>query len=159
MKTAILLFLTMSCFSQVSYSAYVPLRTYHFDRRDANLWWMDKTEGGNIGLIITRREGLSEIQFGAINNSYGDLSIVAMGGISAKAGIFRLGVSGGLATGYKSYYRYLAQGQLQKRDDILSRNGIMPQLAANISLDKGAFSPLLVISPFFINAGIKYNFN
>lgn len=158
MKLLIAILFTSLMSAQVSYDAYVPLKTYHFDRNDSNLWWMNDNEGGNIGLIIIRREGISELQFGAINNSYGDLSFIAMGGITKRIGWFRVGASVGIATGYQGYYKAMEFGNLDKQNNIFSRTGTLPQAAINISLEKHKFSPLIVISPFFINAGIRYNF-
>lgn len=145
-----------SGFAQVEYSLYVPLKTYHYDRSQMGLWFMESHEGGNAGAIIIRREGLSEIQFGVINNSYGYLSIVAMGGVSKRVGIFRIGASVGIASGYRAYYWQFRHTDTKPKN-IMTKTGILPQAGINISVDKWKVSPLLVISPLFVNAGIKIN--
>lgn len=157
MKLIFALLFTSLMSAQATYHAYVPIRTYHFNRDPMDLWFMEKNEGGNVGIVVMRREGLSEVQLGVVNNSYGYLSIVAMGGVTKRVGWFRIGASVGIASGYRAYYWQFRHTDTKPKN-IMTETGILPQANINISLEKHKFSPLIVVSPYFINAGIRYNF-
>ena len=155
---------------EVEYLGYIPIRTYHFLRTDYALNSMHKTEGGNLGLILIRRKNqgekvYTEKHFGIVRNSYGEPSIIVNQGFGYRAGNINIGIAIGLATGYEKCFEATKAGMIPNLPGVFKNNGILPTSLINISLEKGFkisdkvnVSPLLNISPAFLNGGlvIKY---
>lgn len=172
MKKLILLTILLNslfAFSQkdVSYFGYVPLKTYHFVRDDLSMSDYTKGEGGNIGLIISRRvqqndKVYTEKQFGALNNSYGYLSFVFHQGVGVKIIGLDIGMGAGLITGYKKLYRVNSE---LKMPPFFVKNGIMVSAVLNIAPSEGVnigkldIKPMLLISPSYLNIGIAMGLN
>lgn len=149
---------------------YVPLRTYHFDREYVQSLgrWMSGNEGGNIGLIITFRNNYEpfyvEKQIGVIRNSYGNASIIFQVGAGVRVIGLNIGLAGGIATNYREAYLF-NEKLTNAMPDLFYNNAIIVQANLNISLDKGIrigdaveFSPMIVVTPLYINGGIKIKF-
>ena len=166
-KILIILLLITTCgYSQnnkISYSIYLPIKTEHFNLHSEP--YVDG-QGGNIGIIISRRINretdniiyFTELNTGIVRNSYGKTSILAFTTIGFN--IIKLDISSsiGLASGY--------YGNIDKdAPDFLVKSGIMPYLTLNLTLKEGIkinnkikLSPMVVISPIFINFGLKTRF-
>lgn len=170
-------FITISINAQIEYLSYIPMRTYHWNREPTQLAEFHNTEGGNLGIILIRRTSYenniyTEKQTGIIRNSYGDASIIINQGVGYKfQNNINVGLSVGLATGYEKEFRGTQYNNSVTNEiyyyreehvlpGIFSNNGIMPVLCLNISLNKGLnlskveLSPIINISPIFINTGI-----
>lgn len=155
---------------KIEYLGYIPMRTYHFLRTDYALNSMHKTEGGNLGLILIRRKNQSEKVYtekhlGLVRNSYGEPSIILNQGFGYRYKNFNLGMVIGIATGYEKCFEATKAGMIPNLPGVFKNNGILPTSLVNISLEKGFkisdkvnVSPLLNISPAFLNGGlvIKY---
>lgn len=164
----IALFLKFNTIAQTEYSAYIPMRTYHFDRTYENIHFLSGNEGGNIGLILIRTNNsecnntFTEIHLGAIRNSYGDLSVVGQVGYGYKLNNFKIGGAIGLATGYKKMYETHIIGNKEYTPSsdfmpgIFKNNGISPTTTVYISYTKYKIKPTLIISPLYINGGIIF---
>ena len=160
---------------------YVPLRTYHYDRTPYMEY--HDTEGGNIGAIgIYRRTNgkwFNDIQAGAVRNSYDKLSLLAQFGVGRSIGKFDASINLGLITGYKFLfadevhtgtvsgtwngqpYEYTYTNVIENDNpnkgtlpSWMEKNGILPSASLTLSYDLGIISPLIAVTPQFINAGI-----
>ena len=164
---------------------YIPLRTYHYDRTPDYKY--HSTEGGNIGAIgIYRRTNgrwFNDIQAGAIRNSYDNLAIVGQFGIGKHIGKLDVSMNLGLISGYKNLfedeiitktniitykgidYEYEITKTIENENsyrhimpDWMKDNGILPAVSMSITYNTGRVSPLLVISPEYLNAGVVVSF-
>jgi len=180
--------------SQIELLAYVPMRTYHFDRTPSLEY--HKTEGGNIGVVgVYRKTKKNNIfydtNFGIIRNSYNKVSVIAQKGIGFKTRFVNVSVNLGLVSGYKILFVEsiattrtitidLPRGELfgdsqvsfdrtttrhikpsvikEYLPEIMREWGIIPTANLSISLNTGMISPMLVISPEYLNAGILVKF-
>jgi hypothetical protein len=181
----LLSFLGYSQDKNIEYLGYIPLRTYHWNRNIELLNKLHSTEGGNLGIILIRRINYkdklyTEKQLGIIRNSYGDASIIINQGFGYRLNNLNIGLSIGLATGYEKSFRGTAYSTINpvtkeikfshysksssSLPGIFINNGIMPIILINISMEdcikigKLNISPLINISPEFINGGIIVNF-
>lgn len=151
---------------EIEYLGYIPMRTHHFMRSERVMNSMDKTEGGNLGLIVIRRKNQSKKVFtekhlGLVKNSYGAPSLVLNQGFGYRAGNINLGMALGIATGYEKCFAVTHAEFVQQLPGVFSNNGILPVTIFNISLERGIkiggkvnVSPLLNISPAFLNGGL-----
>jgi hypothetical protein len=159
----ITLLISIAITAQTEYKSYVTMRTYHFEMSKDVLETFNETEGGNIGIIFIRSEKVSKnssIQqhFGAIRNSYGDLSIVGQVAYVYHINNFDLGGSIGLISGYEKAYKYMPN-TLSVMPDIFRNNGILPSLNINFSYTRYKIQPLVIISPTYINGGVLVKLN
>jgi hypothetical protein len=169
MKRLILILITLLIttvgFAQkeVSYYGYIPLKTYHFVRDKATMNDLADNEGGNVGLIIGRRVTQSETlytekQFGALRNSYGDLSFVLQQGVGTKVIGLDVGIAVGLITGYQRLYEI--NKAIKQMPGILQNNGMIVTAVLNVAPSKGfrvgdvELKPMILLTPFYINAGL-----
>lgn len=146
---------------KVTYQAYLPLRTYHFNRSNAQMEMYTNTEGGNIGFIAGRKvqyeKFFIETNAGAIINSFGELSIIATQGIgiTENENFLDISIALGFATGYKKLYDGV------KAPEFFVKNGIAPVATVNLSMHQGIkissvrVSPMIIVSTMYVNGGIK----
>ncbi len=102
MKTAIILLISISCYSQVS--LYVPCETHHFNRD--YLWQYADNQGGDKGLIVSYEISNLITTIGCIRNSYGGSSNLFLIGFKRDYSKFDVSLSIGVADGYKRFYVY-----------------------------------------------------
>jgi hypothetical protein len=149
---------------------YVPIRTYHFDRHPSMGY--HSTEGGHGVVGIYRRTNGSwynDVQLGAFANSYYNLSFLLQYGIGKHIGNLDVSVNLGIISGYGNLFKpYTRSDGSSDTDgvrnilttnlpDIMSKNGILPIATLTLSYNIGRVSPLLVINPQYLNAGIIIN--
>jgi hypothetical protein len=164
MKNVIIVLVLMALqpvYSQSEYSVYVPMRTYHWNREPLVLNSFHNTEGGNLGAVLIRRNEIkqnlySEQHLGAIRNSYGDFCIIAHQAIVISYKRLEMSLAVGLATGYHKLYE---NGNLQTFPDVFKSNGIIPSGMISLRYNKYKISPIINISPTFINGGLAYKIN
>jgi len=186
-KLLVLLTLLISplIYSQTEYKVYIPLKTYHFDRTPK--YEYIKGEGGNLGAIFIYRKNTNnnwfrDISSGVIRNSYGNLSILGTLGIGKKIGKFEASLNIGLISGYKNLFEdkiipfkkeFTLDGEFHvyegtnkikntniyknKLPDWMVKGGIIPAASLTLNYRTGLVSPLIVISPEYINVGILIN--
>jgi hypothetical protein len=149
---------------------YVPIRTYHFDRHPSMGY--HSTEGGHGVVGVYRRTDgnwYNDIQAGVLTNSYNSLSFLVQYGIGKHIGNLDVSVNIGIITGYNKLFKpYIRTDGSYDDDgirnilttnlpDIMSKNGILPVISIALSYNIGRVSPLLVINPQYLNAGIIIN--
>lgn len=179
MKWLVFILLPLMFFGQENeLRLYLPVRTYHYDRTPDHEY--HPTEGGNLGVIaiyrIQKEKWFEDIIGGVIHNSYGNLSLVAQYGLGKSFGKFQVSGSIGIMTGYKHLFdpvveeiwlEHVESGELcycgedikysryqQYLPGFMKNNGIIIMPNLHLSYDTGILSPLLIISPEYINAWI-----
>jgi len=172
-------------FSQVEWHGYVPLRTYHFDREP--FFPYHSTEGGNIGLVVTRRKLMKNNLFhdtnaGLVRNSYNKLSFILQKGFGIRTKVVDISANVGVATGYDILFTdkitiieqyWLLEGGLVEKEEYEKRErlalvkstpyfmrewGMIPMINLSFRFNTGRLAPLINVSPDFINGGITYKF-
>ena len=138
------------------YSIYVPLQTYHLDRRANVLSHYVDGEGGNIGAILnitTRMEGiyLRELSTGVFRNSFGRPALIIQQNFGLEKNNIKAMFGMGIATGYHLDSGFHNYDRLPK---VMRNSGILPTANVSIVYTKYRIRPTLVISPFFVNGGV-----
>jgi len=149
---------------------YVPIRTYHFDRHPSMGY--HSTEGGHGVVGVYRRTDgnwYSDIQLGALANSYYDLSILLQYGIGKHIDKLDVSVNIGIITGYNKLFKPYIRTDGSYDDDgirniyttnlpnMMKKYGILPIATLTLSYNIGRVSPLLVINPQYLNLGVIIN--
>ncbi|MEM9076316.1 MAG: hypothetical protein AAGC43_04715 [Bacteroidota bacterium] len=138
---------------------YFPIRTVHFDQ-SPEIAYVDN-EGGDIGAVGSYRinhkaRGFHEFSLGALRNSYGNLSVVALSGYGYRLGQFETSFNLGIASGYSILFSLPIQKLERITPDFMEELGLIPMGNLTMSFNLGKVSPLLVVSPAFINAGFVW---
>lgn len=157
---ALLATVIVSAQDKVTYSGYVPLNTKHYEYNKDYA----KNEGGRYGLILSRKVDketyFTETSFGALENSFGKFSVVAIQSIGKDI----LGVSVSVGIGITSGYKILYENgdKVNKFPKFLKETGLLPYVGMQLTLAKPikitkdiSASPLVTINPAFVNSGIK----
>lgn len=88
--------------------AYIPLKTYHFNRTPEVDEYI-KGEGGNVGLVAIyrryRENKFNDIQAGVIRNSYGNLAMLAQYGFGCNFDKLSASINIGVISGYKNIFQ------------------------------------------------------
>lgn len=164
------------------YKVYVPMRTYHYDRNPINPY--HSTEGGNIGAVVIRRKHkgilFTDTNVGVIRNSYNNISVMAHKGVGIHTKPSDIAINIGLISGYKnlfettvvyeSYELKLADTEkshqitkeigtysnhkAKKLPKMMQKYGIIPSVNLSVAFNTGRVSPIFIISPEFVNAGL-----
>lgn len=179
----LLMALATNVYSQ-ELKVYVPMRTYHYNRTPPIDY--HKTEGGNIGGVAIYRKNhnkwYTDVQAGALRNSYGKLSFIGQYGVGRHIGNLDVSFNLGAISGYKilfeditktidseiTYegvtYKYTRTQTIEnntKAKAVLPKwmqdSGILPAVSLSMSYDVGRVSPLIVVSPEYINIGVVIN--
>jgi len=155
---------------ETEFKVYIPLRTYHFDQNPDMAY--HNTEGGHGVVGIYRRTDgrwFNDLQAGVLANSYHRLSFLLQYGVGRSIGKLDISANLGLISGYQNLFRpYIkTNGEYDHNGmtndlttnlpSIMRNNGILPAASVSISYKTGIVSPLLVISPNYLNAGIVIN--
>ena len=171
-----ILVLSINSYSQITeHNFYTPLKTYHYNRDPIQLGIYHPTEGGDLGLVYINRKLIKESRFykeysfGAIRNSYGDLSFISNVGLGISYHRINIGTSIGLATGYNRLYQPIIDDIYSDvyyiMPDLLVKHNITVTPTINVSsnklieLNKLQINILIVISPSFLNGGLVFSIN
>ncbi len=154
----LILLISLTSQSQIEYSAFIPMRTHHWNRTPYIVESYCNTEGGTYGVIAVRKSRknsfFTSTGIGLIQNSYDKPSIVLQQGIGKTIKNIDISLSVGLASGYEDLYK--DNDRLATFPKILVNNSIMPVSLIIISYTKYKIQPTFNISPYFINGGIIY---
>lgn len=154
--TTIALIISMSVVSQhTQIKLYVPIRTYHFDRTPDYQYVKD--EGGNLGAVVVyrriKKKWFRDINAGVFRNSFGKAAVIAQYGIGRRWGKLNTSFNVGLISGYNTLFDSKT-ATLRFLPNILKDNGVIPAINSTLSYDFGLVSPLITITPEYLNAGI-----